>query len=111
MMGLAVDLVIWNEDRSGYRQELQDEIMGLVSISTDTGAKERSGGVFVIHADQISEEAGVLVQAVAKAIFTDDRGTFEDQLERTCKFSVAVPLLTCGRGEGRARSPRSLGRG
>ncbi len=93
MMGLAVDLVIWNEDRSGYRQELQDEIMGLVSISTDTCTKERSGGVFVIHADQISEEAGVLVQAVAKAIFTDDRGTFEDQLERTCRFSVAVPLL------------------
>ena len=24
MMGLAVDLVIWNEDRSGYRQQLQD---------------------------------------------------------------------------------------
>jgi len=93
MMGLAVDLVIWNEDRSGYRQELQDEIMGLVSISTDTFTKERSGGVFVIHADQISEEAGVLVQAVAKAIFTDDRGNFEDQLERTCRFSVAVPLL------------------
>lgn len=93
MMGLAVDLVIWNEDRSGYRQELQDEIMGMVSISTDTCTKERSGRVFVIHADQISEEAGVLVQAVAKAIFTDDRGTFEDQLERTCRFSVAVPLL------------------
>ena len=93
LMGLAVDLVIWNEDRSGYRQELQDEIMGLVSISTDTFTKERSGGVFVIHADQISEEAGVLLQAVAKAIFTDDRGTFEDQLERTCRFSAAVPLL------------------
>ena len=27
MKGLVVDLVIWNEDPSGYRQELQDEIM------------------------------------------------------------------------------------
>jgi hypothetical protein len=26
--GLAVDLVIWNEDRGGYRQLLQDQIMG-----------------------------------------------------------------------------------
>ncbi|MCX6678148.1 MAG: cyclic beta 1-2 glucan synthetase [Methanothrix sp.] len=93
MMGLAVDLVIWNEDRSGYRQELQDEIMGLISICTDTSTRERSGGVFVIHADQISEEAGVLVQAAARAIFTDDRGTFEEQLERESRLFAAVPLL------------------
>jgi len=93
MMGLAVDLLIWNEDRSGYRRELLDAIMGLISVSTDTRTKERPGGVFVIHSDQISEEAGVLLQAVANIIFTDDRGTFEDQLERTCRFSVAVPLL------------------
>ena len=93
MMGLAVDLVIWNEDSSGYRQELQDEIMGLISISTDNGTKERSGGVFVINADQISEEAGVLIQAAARAIFTDDRGTFEEQLERESRHLAAIPLL------------------
>jgi len=93
MMGLAVDLVIWNEDSSGYRQELQDEIMGLISISTDNGTKERSGGVFVINADQISEEAGVLIQAAARAVFTDDRGTFEEQLERESRHLAAIPLL------------------
>ncbi|MCX6672690.1 MAG: cyclic beta 1-2 glucan synthetase [Methanothrix sp.] len=93
MMGLAVDLVIWNEEFSGYRQELQDEIMGLISISTDTCTRERSGGVFVIHADQISEEAGVLLQAAARAIFTDDRGTFEEQLERESRLFAAIPLL------------------
>ena len=66
MMGLAVDLVIWNEESSGYRQELQDEIMGLISVSTNTCTKEPSGGVFVIHSDQISDEAGVLIQAAAQ---------------------------------------------
>ena len=80
MMGLAVDLVIWNEEFSGYRQELDDEIMGLIPVSTDTSTKGRSGGALVIHADQISEEAGLLIQATARAIFTDDRGTFEEQL-------------------------------
>lgn len=93
MMGLAVDLVIWNTDRSGYRQELQNEIKGLISIRADTCTKERSGGVFVIHADQISEEAGILIQAVARTIFTDDRGTFEVQLERESRLSAAVPLF------------------
>ncbi|MDD1750897.1 MAG: cyclic beta 1-2 glucan synthetase, partial [Methanothrix sp.] len=59
----------------------------------ETCTKERSGGVFVIHTDQISEEAGVLLQAIARAIFTDDRGTFEEQLERESRHSAAVPLL------------------
>ncbi len=93
MMGLKADLVIWNEDRSGYRQQLQDEIMGLISISTETSIQGRPGGVFVIHADQISLEAGILIQATACAIFTDDRGPFEEQLERKDRLFGAVPLL------------------
>ena len=31
-----VDLVIWNEDQSGYRQYLQDEILGVIDNSTET---------------------------------------------------------------------------
>ena len=31
LQGLAVDLVIWNEDHAGYRQQLQDQIMGLIA--------------------------------------------------------------------------------
>ena len=93
MMGLAVDLVIWNEDSSGYRQLLQDDIMGLISSCTEACTLDRPGGVFVLHTDQISDEARILVQAVAKAIFTDDQGTFEDQLERKSGLLGVVPLL------------------
>jgi len=31
LKGLAVDLVIWNEDSAGYRQLLQEQIMGLIA--------------------------------------------------------------------------------
>ncbi|MBC7656844.1 MAG: cyclic beta 1-2 glucan synthetase, partial [Frankiaceae bacterium] len=31
LKGLSVDLVIWNEDRAGYREHLQDLIMGLIA--------------------------------------------------------------------------------
>ncbi|MDD1736080.1 MAG: cyclic beta 1-2 glucan synthetase, partial [Methanothrix sp.] len=93
MMGLAVDLVVWNEDSSGYRQHLQDDIMGLISSCTEACTLDRPGGVFVLHTDQISDEARILVQAVAKAIFTDDQGTFEDQLERKSGLLGTVPLL------------------
>jgi hypothetical protein len=32
--GLAVDLVIWSEDHAGYRQQLQEQIMGLIAAGT-----------------------------------------------------------------------------
>ena len=31
LKGLAVDLMIWNEDHAGYRQLLHDQIMGLIA--------------------------------------------------------------------------------
>jgi len=34
LKGLAVDLVIWNEDHAGYRQILHDQIMGLIASAT-----------------------------------------------------------------------------
>jgi cyclic beta-1,2-glucan synthetase len=35
LKGLAVDLVIWNEDRAGYRQQLQDQILGLIAAGVE----------------------------------------------------------------------------
>src|SRR5678815_3931883 len=38
LKGLAVDLVIWNEDHAGYRQVLQDQILGLVAAGVEAQA-------------------------------------------------------------------------
>ncbi|HSN21114.1 MAG TPA: glucoamylase family protein, partial [Usitatibacter sp.] len=35
LKGLAVDLVIWNEDRAGYRQILQEQILGLIAAGVE----------------------------------------------------------------------------
>src|SRR4029077_6821891 len=35
MKGLPVDLVIWNEDDSIYRQSLQDTIMDFIAVSSE----------------------------------------------------------------------------
>ena len=47
LKGLAVDLMIWNEDHSGYRQDLHDQILGLISAGPDGIVKDRPGGIFV----------------------------------------------------------------
>ncbi len=97
LKGLAVDLVIWNEDRAGYRQLLHDQIMGLVAAGTEASLANRPGGIFVRPADQISEEDRILIQTVARAIIKDSRGTLADQISRRSLVEAAVPLLAPAR--------------
>ena len=93
LKGLAVDLVIWNEDHAGYRQILHDQIMGLIAAGLEANVTDRPGGIFVRSADQISEEDRVLFQTVARAIITDSRGALEEQIDRRGVFEGAVPRL------------------
>jgi len=101
LKGLAVDLVIWNEDRDGYRQLLQEQIMGLIASGVEANLIDRPGGIFVRHADQISSEDRVLIQSVARAIITDSRGTLAEQINRRGPMEVRVPRFK----PSRSRSP------
>ena len=94
LKGLAVDLVIWNEDHAGYRQLLHDQIMGLIAAGIEANLTDRPGGIFVRPADQIAEEDRILIQTVARAIITDSRGSLADQINGRSLVEVAVPLLT-----------------
>jgi cyclic beta-1,2-glucan synthetase len=80
LKGLAVDLVIWNEDRAGYRQSLQEQIIGLIASGVETNAPARPGMVFVRPAEQISNEDRTLFQSVARVIISDIRGSLADQI-------------------------------
>ena len=82
LKGLAVDLVIWNEDHAGYRQLLHEQIMGLIAASTEANVTDRPGGIFVRSSDQISEEDRLLFKAVAHVNITDRRGTLTDQFKQ-----------------------------
>jgi cellobiose phosphorylase len=68
LKGLAVDLVIWNEDHAGYRQQLQAQIMGLIASGIEASVIDRPGGIFVRPAEQISGEDRILLQSVARAV-------------------------------------------
>ena len=93
LKGLAVDMVIWNEDRAGYRQLLQDRIMGLIAAGVEAHVIDRPGGIFVRRADQISEEDRVLLQSVARVIISDQRGSLSDQIEQHGRPESRVPRL------------------
>jgi cyclic beta-1,2-glucan synthetase len=92
LKGLVVDLVIWYEDNSGYRQALHDQIMGLIASGIDAQAIDRPGGIFVRLLDQIAGEDRVLMQSVARAIVSDARGSLADQVKRVAPVLPKLPL-------------------
>src|SRR5581483_10405285 len=96
LKGLPVDLVIWNEDQAGYRQELQDLILGLIASSTEAGMIDRPGGIFVRPSQQLSAEDRVLVQSVARIVLSDSRGLLVDQIERR-RVEAQLPALAINR--------------
>ncbi|MHC1712334.1 MAG: glucoamylase family protein [Solidesulfovibrio sp.] len=82
MKGLVADLVILNEDFSGYRAVLQDQIMGLINAGPEAPNIDKPGGVFVRRAEELSEEDRVLFQTVARVVVTDTAETLAEQVER-----------------------------
>ncbi len=108
LKGLAVDLVIWNEDRGGYRQVLQDQIMGLIAAGVEAHVIDRPGGIFVRRAEQISDEDRILLQSVARAIITDSRGSLVEQITRRGPVELRVPRLVPTRNHRGETLPEEL---
>jgi len=97
LKGLAADLVVWNEDPSGYRQVLHDEIMSVIAAVSDANLLDKPGGIFVRRSEQIAEEDKVLMQTVARLIIADTAGTLAEQIVRKPRAELPPPLLASKR--------------
>jgi len=91
LKGLAVDLVIWNEDHAGYRQILQEQILALIASGVEAQPVDRPGGIFVRLADQMSSEDRILLQTVARVVLSDSHGTLADQINRRATPELRMP--------------------
>jgi len=89
--GLKVDLVIWNEDHSGYRQVLHDQIMSLIAAGGESNVTDRPGGIYVRPADQIADEDRMLVQTVARVVLSDAWGELGEQLSQRSQGGKLYP--------------------
>ena len=105
MHGLDVDLVIWNEDDSFYRQVLHESILDLLAASPEASLIDRPGGVFVRRGEQLSVEDRLLLQAAARVVLTDEAGTLMEQVEKRGRQEIAIPLLKARRRIAVAESP------
>lgn len=82
MKGLAADLVIVNDDFSGYRAELQDQMIGLINAGPEAQMIDKPGGVYLRRAEELTEDERVLLQTVARIVFSDTTDTLIEQVDR-----------------------------
>jgi cyclic beta-1,2-glucan synthetase len=94
MKGLAVELVVLNEDTSVYRQSLHDQITSLIASGIEAQMLDKPGGIFVRRLEQIPNDDRVLLQSVARIVLDDDSGTLAEQLARRSVLEPMVPALT-----------------
>jgi cyclic beta-1,2-glucan synthetase len=94
LKGLVVDLVIWNEEHIGYRQRLQDQIIGLIATGAEAHAVDRPGGIFVRYAEQIANEDRILLQAAARVVISEVRGSLVEQVNRRLLVDKSVNRLS-----------------
>jgi cyclic beta-1,2-glucan synthetase len=93
LKGLVVDMVVWNEDQGGYRQELQDQILGLVAAGVEAQVIDRPGGIFVRAAQHLPQEDRILLQSVARVIIDDGAGSLADQVGRRPPAQLPAPAF------------------
>ncbi len=97
LKGLVVELVILNEDNSGYRQPLQDQIVGAIASGLEAQMLDKPGGIFVRRIEQFPAEDRLLLQSVARVVLSDENGTLEEQLNRPGPPEPLVPALAPAR--------------
>ncbi len=95
LKGLAFDLVIWNGESAGYRQNLHDAVHGVIGASVEASLIDHRGGLFVRSIDQINHEDRVLMLAAARVVLSDEDGPLNEQLRiRTPLDKVPALLAT-----------------
>lgn len=92
LKGLIVDLIVLNEDPSGYRQILQDQIQGLIAAGIGISTSDKQGKILVKPIDQVSAEDRILFQTVARVIISDTRGSLADQVNKRITAKTSIPL-------------------
>ncbi len=103
--GLMADLVILNEEASGYDQPLHEQLEGLIRTHSRFTGVDKPGGVFLRSADQIPDEDQTLLQAAASVALVAARGTLPQQLGVPAEAPEAQKPIARKRGPREPSAP------
>ena len=94
MKGLTVDLVILIDEDTVYRQSLQEQVTSLIAAGLDAHLLDANGGIFVRRLDQIPHDDRILLQAAARIVLDDEKGTLAEQLKHRPILEATLPKLS-----------------
>ena len=87
---LQVDLVILNDRKASYIQDLQDFLEGMVRGSRASPAPEGAqGDIFVVRSDLLTEPESDLLQTAARITLNARQGTLAEQVARMRRVRTA----------------------
>lgn len=92
--GLKIDLLILNDEGSGYAQELTGKIRRLIHRTNSDAWINRRGGIFLLQADQMERQERLLVETVARAILSEEDGALERQLQTLDDSPTRLPFFS-----------------
>jgi cyclic beta-1,2-glucan synthetase len=92
---LAVDLVILNDRRASYLQELQGAIEDLTRQARSSENRDNAGvgQIFALRADLIPAEAVAMLPAVARVVLNAANGTLAHQMARLRTVDPSLAVL------------------
>ncbi len=100
MHGFKPDLVILNEEASGYEMPLRERLEGLIRSHATNTAIDRTGSIFLRNTDQLPEEDLTLLMAAARVVLVAARGPLPQQMGVAAETSAQADFLA------RRRAPR-----
>lgn len=86
LKGLYADLVILNEDESGYVQAFQDTLRDIISMGHARDLVNESGGIFLLQKGHVRPEDITLLCAVARITFKGEGGSCSFQVRKKGKI-------------------------
>jgi cyclic beta-1,2-glucan synthetase len=98
---IEIDLILLNQQDSGYDQPLHGQLRQLITSLRQDSSLNQRGGIFLLFAEQMSEEDQVLMETVARVILDGEKGPLVQQLEEIPTQPSRLPPLYPTLGQAR----------
>ncbi len=90
MKGLAVDLVLLNQEAGGYEQAIQELLRRLITSGHAQAKENRPGGIFLKQASHLAPAEQDLLEAVAQVVVGAGAGSLGEKARSGPNHLVAV---------------------
>lgn len=90
---IKIDLVILNEQETGYSQDLSIHLFRMVNRMDGDEWLNRRGGIFLLRAEKMEEADRILLETAARVVLYGDEGSLSEQLSGRKVHKTRLPNL------------------